>query len=79
MPSAAPISGVGVVLVVAASLGGTVNERFSTADLRGVFCSGVEGVIGDMLSYSGRKVFTHGRTEAVWYGWIAEDRQRASY
>ena len=43
MPSAAPISGVGVVRVETVSLGGTVKERVRAAR-RGLICSGVQGV-----------------------------------
>lgn len=45
MPSAAPISGVGVVRVETVSLGGTVKERV-IAMRRGVAGSGVHGVVG---------------------------------
>jgi hypothetical protein len=44
MPSAAPISGIGVVRVETVSFGGTVKERVM-AILRGVVCSGVQGVV----------------------------------
>jgi hypothetical protein len=43
MPSAAPISGMGVVRVETVSLGGTVKERVM-ATRRGVSWSGVHGV-----------------------------------
>lgn len=42
MPSAAPISGIGVVRVDTVSLGGTVKERVM-ATRRGLLCSGVQG------------------------------------
>jgi len=52
MPSAAPISGVGVARAVLASFGGTVNERLRIAALR-VVCalwSGVDGAVAGILS-----------------------------
>jgi len=45
MPSAEPISGFGVFRVETVSLGGTVKERVMAAR-RGVFRSGVHGVVG---------------------------------
>jgi hypothetical protein len=45
MPSAEPISGFGVFRVDMLSLGGTVKERVMAAR-RGVFRSGVHGVVG---------------------------------
>lgn len=46
MPSAAPISGIGVVRVDTVSLGGTVKE-WVMATRRGVVCSGVHGMAGE--------------------------------
>jgi hypothetical protein len=57
MPSAAPISGIGVVRVETVSLGGTVKERVM-ATRRGVRWSGVQGVAEEEVDMLGECVLS---------------------